>query len=79
MLIYIDVQKQELLFIDPLGLPNKKEVADEIGYRWLEWALLHNTMCPQTMVPVNMKAVTVEHVLQQDGQNCGIFTMYVSG
>ena len=75
-LIYIDLKREELLYIDPLG-HNEIEVAQEIGYRWLEWALLHNTKCPQSVVPANVKAVTVKHALQCDGRNCGIFTMCV--
>ena len=77
-LVYINLRKEELLYIDPLGLPNENEVAQEMVYRWLEWALLHNTTCPQAVVPANIKAVTVEHALQHDGRNCGIFTMAVS-
>ena len=77
MLIYINLKREELLYIDPLGLHNENEVAQEIRYRWLEWALLHNTMCPQSVVPATVKAVTVKHALQHDGHNCGIFTMCV--
>ena len=54
MLIYINLWREELLYIDPLGLPNENKVAQEIGYRWLELALLHNTMCPQAVVPANV-------------------------
>ena len=67
-LVYINLRKEELLYIDPLGLPNENEVAQEMVYRWLEWVLLHNTTCPQAVVPVNIKAVTVEHALQHNGR-----------
>ena len=77
-LFCINLQKEELVYIDPLGPPNKNKVAQEISFKWLEWALLHNTMCPKAVVPANLKAVTLQHVLQQDGCNCGIFTMCVS-
>ena len=77
-IFYINLLKEELVYIDPLGPPNKNEVAQEIAFKWLEWALLHNTMCPKAVVPANLKAVTLQHVLQQDGQNCSIFTMCVS-
>lgn len=77
-LVYIDLRKEELLFIDPLGPPNELEVAEEISYKWLEWALLHNTTCPQSVLPANLKAQNVQHALQRDGRNCGIFTMCVS-
>ena len=77
-LIYIDLKREELLYIDPLGLPNENQVAQGIRYRWLEWALLHNTTCPQAMVPANVKAVTVKNALQCDRSNCGIFTMCVN-
>ena len=78
MLFYINLQKEELVYIDPLGPPNKNEVAQEIAFKWLEWALFCNTTCPKAVVPANLKAVTLQHVLQQDSQNCSIFTMCVS-
>ena len=77
-LFYINLRKEELVYIDPLGPPNENEVAEEISFKWLEWALLHNTTCPKAVVPANLKAVTVQHVLQQDSRNCSIFTMCVS-
>ena len=77
MLVHIDLQKEELLYIDPLGPPDENKVAQEMAYKWLEWALLYNTTCPHTVIPVNIRPVTVQHVLQQDGRNCRIFAMCV--
>ena len=77
-LFYINLQKEELVYIEPLGPPNENEVAQEIAFKWLEWALLHNTTCLKVVVPANLKVVTLQHVLQQDGRNCSIFTMCVS-
>ena len=76
--MYINLHKEKLLYIDPLGQPKENEVAQEMGYKWLKWALLHNTTCPQAVVLANVKVETIQHALQCDGCNCGIFTMCVS-
>ena len=45
-LVYINLQKEELLYIDPLGPPDENEVAQEMGYKWLEWALIAQHYVP---------------------------------
>ena len=57
---------------------NEYHVAQEIGNKWLEWARLHNNVCPDSPVPAILKPVTKKHAVQRDGRNCGIFTMCVS-
>ena len=76
-LVYIDISKKQLVYIDPLGPPNEHELAETFAYHWLEWALLHNSSCPESVVPTDLEAVTVEHAVQMDSRNCGIFTMCV--
>ena len=76
-LVYIDFKKKQLLYIDPLGPPNEHELAETFAYHWLEWSLLHNSICTEAVVPTELEAVTVQHALQRDSRNCGIFTMCV--
>ena len=77
MLVYIDLVKRELLYIDPLALPNKPNKAEEFADHWMEWALLHNQYSPNAAVPMHLAPVTMSHAVQKDGHNCGIFTMCV--
>ena len=76
-LVYVDVKKGELVYIDPMRPRNEHDMAEEICQKWLEWALLHNAVCPESVVPHNLKPVTVKDAVQKDGRNCGIFTMCV--
>ena len=76
-LVYIDFKKKQLLYIDPLGPPNEYKLAETFAYHWLEWSLLHNSICTEAVVPTELEAVTVQHALQRDSRNCRIFTMCV--
>ena len=77
-LIYVDVVNGTLLYIDPMRPRNENDTAQEFAHKWLEWALLHNSVCPDSAVPSKLTAVTTKHAVQRDGRNCGIFTMCVS-
>ena len=76
-LVYINFQKQQLSYIDLLRPPKEHEIAETFMYNWLEWVLLHNSMLPDATVPCTLETVTMQHALQRDGQNCGVFTMCV--
>ena len=75
--MYIDVVMNQLLYIDPLGPPDEQGVAENFSFHWLEWALLHNNIFPESSVPATLTAVMTQHTVQQDNRNCGIFTMSV--
>ena len=75
--MYIDVVKNRLLYIDPLGPPDEQGVAEHFPFHWLEWALLHNNNFPESSVPATLTAVTTQHAVQWDSHNFGIFTMCV--
>ena len=77
MLVFIDLNKRQLVYIDPLGPPNEHKLVETFAYHWLEWALFHNSNCPELVVPTELEVVTIEHALQRDSCNCGIFTMCV--
>ena len=77
MLVYIDLAKRELLYIDPLALPNEHNKAEEFVDHWMEWALLHNQDSLNAAVPMHLAPVNTKHTMQRDGRNCGIFTMCV--
>ena len=76
-LVYVNFVTSKLVYVDPLGPPTENATAEKFAYNWLEWALLHNDVCPDASVPAHLEAVTVPHALQSDGRNCGIFTMCV--
>ena len=76
-LLYIDLVKRELLYINPLALPNEHNKAEEFADHWMEWALLHNQYSPNAAVPMHLAPVTMNHTVQRDGRNCGIFTMCI--
>ena len=76
-LVYIDLVKRELLYINPLALPNKHYKAEEFADHWMEWALLHNQYLLNAAVPTHLTPFTMKHAVQRDGCNCGIFTMCV--
>ena len=76
-LVYIDLVKTELLYIDPLALLHKHNKAEEFADYWMEWALLHNQYLPNAAVPMHLTPITMKHAVQRDGHNCSIFTMCV--
>ena len=76
-LVYINLVKRELLYIDLLAPPNEHNKAEEFADHWMEWALLHNQYSWNAAVPMHLTSVTMNHVMQRDGHNCGIFTMCV--
>ena len=76
-LVYIDLIKRELLYIDPLAPLNKHNIAEDFADHWMEWALLHNWYSSNAAVPIHLTPITTEHAVQRDGRNCGIFTMCV--
>ena len=76
-LVYIDMVMNQLLYIDPLGPPDEQGVAKNFSFHWLEWALLHNNIFPESSVPATLTAVMTQHAVQWDSRNCGIFTMSI--
>ena len=76
-LVYIDLIKRELLYIDSLAPPNEHNIAEDFADHWMEWALLHNQYLPNAAVPIHLTPITTEHAVQRDGCNCGILTMCV--
>ena len=76
-LVAMDMEKNELLYIDPLAPATEHSTAEEFSHNWLEWALLHNQASPHAVVPTFLSPVTSAHAIQRDARNCGIFTMCV--
>ena len=77
MLVVVDMEKNELLYIDPLAPATEHATAEDFTHNWLEWALLHNQSSPHAVVPTFLSPVTARHAIQRDARNCGIFTMCV--
>ena len=77
MLVVVDIENNELLYIDPLAPATEHATAEDFTHNWLEWALLHNQSSPHAIVPTFLSPVTVRHAIQRDARNCGIFTMCV--
>ena len=63
MLVYIDLVKRELLYIDPLALPNEHNKAEEFADNWMEWALLDNHYSLNAAVPTHLAPVTTNHTV----------------
>ena len=77
MLVVMDIEKSELLYIDPLAPASEHATAEDFSQNWLEWALLHNQLSPHAVVPAFLSPVTTAHAIQRDARNCGIFAMCV--
>ena len=73
----MDIQKSELLYIDPLAPASEHTTAEDFSHNWLEWALLHNQSSPHAVVPPFLSPLTTAHAVQRDARNCGIFVMCV--
>ena len=76
-LVVVDIEKSELLSIDPLAPASEHATAEDFSQNWLEWALLHNQSSPHAVVPAFLSPVTTTHAVQRDAHNCGIFAMCV--
>ena len=76
-LVVVDIEKSELLYIDPLAPTSENATAEDFSHNWLEWALLHNQSSPHAVVPTFLSPVTTAHAIQHDACNCGIFAMCV--
>ena len=58
MLVVMDIEKSELLYIDPLAPASEHATAEDFSQNWLEWALLHNQSSPHAVVPAFLSPVT---------------------
>ena len=76
-LVVVDIEKSELLYIDPLAPASEHATAEDFSQNWLEWALLHNQSSPHAVVQAFLSPVTTAHAVQCDARNCGIFAMCV--
>ena len=77
MLLFIDLVKRELLYMDPLVPENEHTKAEEFADHWMEWALLHKQYSLNAVVPMHLAPVTTKYTVQRDGCNFSIFTMCV--
>ena len=73
----MDLRKNELIYIDPFGGPSEKTVGTQFVNNWQHWAHLWNDVTNNT-IATKLKLKILPHAIQNDVQNCGIFTMCVS-
>ena len=76
-LVYIDLRKKELVYIDPYGGQSEQDVETKFVKNWQDWANLWNEITKNN-IPINLKLWIIPHAKLKDDSNHGIFTMCVS-
>ena len=73
----VDLKKATFLFINPLCVNELKDGKKLMG-NFTAWTKAYNTVVRDRCLPTKFQLRVIPHARQEDGRNCGIWTLWVS-
>lgn len=75
-LVLVDLRNAIFVFIDPLQV-REMSVCKNLMNNFCKWTRAYNVVKPGATLPTAFKPRVIPHQKQQDGTNCGIWTLWV--